>query len=82
MSAFDPHSSDSTFSRILGKLDAQDKTLEYQNQTLERIESQTVKTNGRVNALEREKWKQRGFMLASSVLIPAAWAILIYMTRK
>ena len=46
MAGYDPQSTDAMFSRIIQRLDAQDEALR-------RIEEQTVKTNGRVSALER-----------------------------
>jgi hypothetical protein len=46
MMSYDPHSEDSMFSKILTRLD----TL---NTKLDRIEDQTIKTNGRVTGIER-----------------------------
>jgi len=67
--SYDPNSPDAMFSRILEKLDEQDKILA-------RIESQTTKTNGRVSKLENEHWKQRGFILAISFVGSALWALI------
>jgi hypothetical protein len=44
--SYDPKSTDSMFSRILQRMEAQDDTLK-------RIEAGVQKTNGRVNSLER-----------------------------
>lgn len=46
MSAYDPNSTDAMFSRILQRMDAQDKVLE-------RIDEGVAKTNDRVTVLER-----------------------------
>jgi hypothetical protein len=57
--SFDPNSTDAMFSRIMEKL--------------ERIEQQTEKTNGRVTALERDRWYQRGVVAAIALGAGAAW---------
>lgn len=66
MSGFDPNSSDAMFAKILQRLDTQD-------QTLARIETGVVKTNGRVTALERDKWYQRGVTATIGLLAGGAW---------
>jgi hypothetical protein len=70
--SYDPNSPDAMFSRIMGRLDDQDKVLT-------RIEAQTTKTNGRVSKLETEHWKQRGFIFAVSFFGAALWE---WLTKK
>ena len=72
MSTYNPNSTDAMLSRIMERLDEQDETLK-------RIEAQTIKTNGRVTKLEGEHWKQRGFILGISVFGSALWE---YFTHK
>lgn len=64
--SYDPNSTDSMFSKIMERLDKQDITLE-------RIERQTVKTNGRVTELEQEKWYVRGVTTVLAFLAPGLW---------
>ncbi len=64
---FNPNSTDATFSRILSRMD-------YQDRLLLEIREQTTKTNGRVTALERDRWYQRGIIAGISIVISAAWA--------
>lgn len=64
--SYDPTSTDSMFTKIMERLDKQDRILE-------RIESQTVKTNGRVTKLEEEQWKQRGVVAAVALGAMALW---------
>jgi hypothetical protein len=66
MSDFNPNSTDAILSRILQRMEAQDMTLG-------RIESAVHKTNGRVNALERDRWYQRGIAAAIAVTAGCAW---------
>lgn len=64
--SYDPNSVDAMFSRIEQRLDSQD-------QVLARIEEQTTKTNGRVTALERDKWVQRGAVGVIAVIAAPLW---------
>ena len=64
--SFNPNSTDSMFSKIMERL-------EYQDKILEDIKAQTIKTNGRVTALERERWHQRGIVAALTVAITVGW---------
>ena len=66
MSDFNPNSPDAMFSRILQRMDTQDSALA-------RIEHGVAKTTGRVTALERDKWYQRGIVAAIAVLAGGAW---------
>lgn len=54
------------FSRILERMDNQDRILEE-------IREQVYKTNGRVTKLEQEKWFQRGIVAVVGVLGTMAW---------
>ena len=63
---YNPNSSDSMFARVLQRMDSQDKILEE-------IHNQVKKTNGRVTALERDKWYQRGIIAAISTGIVIVW---------
>lgn len=76
-SDFNPNSKDAQFARIIARLDNQDiQSAIYRTDQKEsnlRIENLLVLQNGRVRALEREKWTQRGMVAAVSVLGTAAW---------
>jgi len=83
MSHFDENSSDAMFSRILERLDGQDRAAEARdkaaNEKLDRIERQALKTNGRVTLLE--SWqtdvKARVAVVAGSVSVVIAVAAAI-----
>jgi hypothetical protein len=68
MSDYDPNSTDAMFSRILQRLD----TI---SATTERTEEQAKITNGRVTALENEKWRQRGIVsgIAGCATVVGHW---------
>lgn len=74
---YNPRSHDAMFTKILGKLDAQaHESAIYRSElkeTLTAIKSGVDRTNGRVTALEREKWVQRGFVAAISLAGTAVW---------
>lgn len=76
-SDFNPNSKDAQFARIIARLDNQDiQSAIYRTDQKEsnlRIENLLVLQNGRVRALEREKWLNRGFVAAISVAGTAAW---------
>lgn len=87
MSDFNPNSTDSVFAMIIQRLDNQDKTAaEYrsslkeaisrQEKMLQEIKAQTEKTNGRVDALEQERWYQRGMVAAFALTITMIWEYL------
>lgn len=70
--SYDPHSPDSMFSRIMEKLENQDRVLDA-------IKDQTGKTREDVDALIQEKWYQRGIIAGISV---AASAIYSYFSKS
>ncbi len=63
---YNPKSFDAMLAQILQRMDSQDESLA-------RIETGVEKTNGRVTTLEHEKWYQRGFVSAISILTSAVW---------
>lgn len=69
-SDFNPQSTDAMFAKIMARLESQDRVLFE-------IREQTMKTNGRVTDLEREKWKQRGFVAAIGLIFTGAWELLV-----
>jgi len=64
--SYDPESQDAMFARILERMDSQDRLLEE-------IKIQVYKTNGRVTALEQEKWFQRGVVAVITVAATVFW---------
>jgi len=58
MSDYNEKSIDAVLSKILTNQD---------------IKAEQQKTNGRVTALEREKWYNRGALATMAVLAPGAW---------
>lgn len=64
--SYDPESQDAMFARILERMDSQDRLLEE-------IKTQVYKTNGRVTALEQEKWFQRGVVAVITVGATVLW---------
>ena len=65
--SYDPHSPDSMFSRIMEKL-------EHQDRVLADIKEQTGKTKDDVDVLQHEKWYQRGVIAGISLAISAAYS--------
>lgn len=60
-----------TFQReIFGRFDGQDKMFAVQNKTLERIETQVIKTNGRATALE--SWSNETKAIIEKLLLDNA----------
>lgn len=80
---YQPHSVDAMFSRVMNRLDNQDHSYgEHRaelNKRLDEILAEQRKTNGRVSALEREKWTQRGFVAALSIGATTVWH---YITKR
>jgi len=69
---YNPNSVDAMFARLFERLDQQDKMLRA-------IDDKAAKINGRVYSLEREKWKQRGFIAATLILAGAVWHLVTYL---
>ena len=65
--SYDPSSENAMFAKILEKLDTQ-------NATLSEIKNQVYKTNGRVNAIENERWYQRGIVASIGVVASLVWS--------
>ena len=65
--SYDPSSENAMFAKILQKLDTQDATLSE-------IKNQVYKTNGRVNAIENERWYQRGIVASIGVVASLVWS--------
>lgn len=63
---YNPNSIDATLAKILANQ-------EKHGETLVRIETQAAKTNGRVDALEHDKWYVRGVTATIGLLAPGAW---------
>jgi hypothetical protein len=68
---YNPNSVDAMFARLFQRMDQQDKMLAA-------IDEKTTKINGRVYSLEREKWKQRGFIAAGVLLIGIVWQLFLF----
>ena len=62
---------------ISANADVQNKVNENILATLERIEKQTIKTNGRVNSLENWRWKIIGIAIGSSTIVGFMIKILL-----
>lgn len=84
---FDPLSFNAQFATIVQQLKQQDaERWEYQRVEteyravvqgkLDKIQEAVDKTNGRVTALEREQWKQRGAVAAIVITITGVWNLL------
>mgnify|MGYP006271747215 CR=1 FL=1 len=69
---YNPNSIDAMFARLFERMDQQDKLLQA-------IDDKASKINGRVYALEREKWKQRGAIAATLLLAGALWTLFTYL---
>lgn len=65
--SYDPSSENAMFAKILQKLDTQDATLSE-------IKNQVYKTNGRVNAIENERWYQRGIVASIGIGASLVWS--------
>jgi len=72
---YNPNSVDAMFARLFERMDQQDKILQA-------IDDKTSKINGRVYALEREKWKQRGFIAAMLLVAGVIWHLFTFVFAK
>lgn len=74
---YDPHSTNAMFSRILTRLDEQDRNaLEHRREMKETVSSFQTNirsTDDRVHRLENAQWRQRGFVAAIAFAVPLAW---------
>jgi len=70
--SYDPKSPDSMFSRIMEKLEQHDGVLSE-------IKDQTAKVREDVDALENEKWHQRGVIAGISLAVTAIYS---YFTKS
>ena len=68
---YNPNSVDAMFARLFERMDQQDKLLQA-------IDDKAAKINGRVYSLEREKWKQRGFIAATLLIAGGVWHLITY----
>lgn len=66
MTDFNPNSTDAVLAKILANQ-------EEHGRILLETRDQVMKTNGRVNDLEKEKWYVRGVTASIAVLAGAAW---------
>lgn len=64
------------YAMIQANADLQHEVTHSIKEQLNRIESQTIKTNGRVNCLEEWKWKQVGIGIAVSSIFGGSIALL------
>lgn len=69
MTDFNPNSTDAMLARILANQEENGKILRE-------TRDQVLRTNGRVNDLEREKWYVRGVTATIAVFAGAAWELL------
>lgn len=74
---YEPHSVNAMFSRVLERLDAQDRAsaadrVEIKAQ-FKALRSDISSESDRVTKLENAQWRQRGFVAAISLLIPVLW---------
>lgn len=68
MTDFNPNSTDAMLAKILANQ-------EEHGHILKETREQAIKTNGRVNDLEREKWYVRGVTATIAVFAGAAWEL-------
>lgn len=76
-SPYDSNSPNALFSRILGRLDDQDRSaLEFRREmkeTLSSYQAAQKTTEDKVGRLENAQWRQRGFVAAIAFGIPLFW---------
>ena len=68
--SYDPQSNDAMFARIL-------EEIRHLNVKVDEIREQVYKTNGRVTALEHDKWYQRGVVAIIGIAIAGIWDFFI-----
>lgn len=66
MDPFDPNSPNALFAKILERLDQQDASQE-------KFRLEIREALGRVTALERESWKNRGIVAGIALAVSAIW---------
>lgn len=78
MNGYDPNSHDSKFSIILTRLDNQDEaSLVHRTEIkdfMAEMRAALLLHAGKLEASDREKWYQRGFVAAITLGVSAAWA--------
>jgi hypothetical protein len=74
MTDYNPHSIDAVLARI-------EENQKAHGAKLDTIAEQAMKTNGRVNDLEREKWYVRGVTATLAILASAAWEAIKLKSR-
>lgn len=73
MSAYDPNSNDAVFSKILTRLEQQDKDAAARHiEIVGKFEDHEK----RITTLEHEKWYQRGIVATIGFTITAAWHLI------
>jgi hypothetical protein len=75
--SFDPHSQDSMFSQILVRIDQLgDQVKEHRNEvrtSFGQFQADNRAAVSRIEQLEQAAWRQRGFVAAIALVVPAAW---------
>lgn len=82
-SPFDPYSPNAMFSRIIERLDQQDRdAVAHQQdikQTITTFQTDLRDANGRILSLEHSAWRQRGAVAVIALAIPMLWQ---WVTKK
>lgn len=76
MTDFNPYSLDAQLSKILQRLDDQDRNSRQNHQELK---AEISGLGPRITTLERSHWKQRGIVAVIAAVIPMAWE---YLTKR
>jgi hypothetical protein len=84
--SYDENSNDAMFSRIIAKLEEQDRTSERARgemiSRLERIEGQTIKTNGRVGNLEKWQTEMKARVGLVALLVSGIGTLATMLIKK